>query len=76
MNERLPLDAVVLGDEALISIEDYARYFGGHLRAHQRRAKNGRWKQARKLAGRWYVIVETKALTARLTAKATLATQK
>ncbi len=43
--------------EALIPIREYARIFKRSLRACQIRAKSGKWAQAEKIDGRWYVYV-------------------
>jgi hypothetical protein len=53
-----------MSDEQLITIREFAALFRRNLRACQRRAKAGQWEEAQLIAGRWYVIVSTRALIA------------
>lgn len=54
-----------VGSETLISLHAFAKAFGRNVRACQRLAKRG-WKDAHFIAGRWYVIVPTRAYQAAL----------
>lgn len=67
---------LIIGSDALLALDEYTRLFGGSLRAHQRRAKAGRWKSATKLAGRWYVTVTVQALEARVRAIEVIGSKK
>ena len=51
-----------MSDDQLITIREFARLFRRNLRACQHRAKAGRWKEAQFIAGRWYVLVPSRAI--------------
>ena len=55
-------------DDALIPLKEFARLFERNLRACQDRAKSGRWKNAERVGGQWWVRISTRAYHARLRA--------
>jgi hypothetical protein len=54
-----------MSDEQLITIREFAALFRRNLRACQRRARSGKWKEAQMIAGRWWVSVPTRAIALR-----------
>lgn len=47
-------------EEELLTLKEFAHLFQRNVTALQRKAKSGRWKQAERVAGQWYVVVPTR----------------
>ena len=41
--------------EELLTLKEFAHLFGRNIKALQRKAKQGNWPEAVRIAGQWYV---------------------